>query len=289
MKLSPIHFSTIIGLMLLSTTGCAQIFPTQAPTDFPDAAYTQAAVTVIAALTQNAPPTLPATSTPEPTQTQVVTETPLPTNTPLPTATTLPSPTPTSPATPTLDAASLLYFEDFSGDSGWVEQSEEGWSMGQVDSGYSIHVKISHAPIWSIRNQEFSDVRLEVDAARVEGPLDGYYGLVCRHIDGDNYYTLVISSDGFFGIALREDGEKLRFLVEGKDEAGIILSGTASNHLRADCVGSTLSLYANGQKLVEVQDSSLESGDTGLLVGTLKDPGLRVLFSNYAIYNPAGL
>ncbi len=281
-----IQFLTMLGLLTLIAAGCAGIIPTQAPTQFPDAAYTQAAETVIAALTQSAPPELPSPTMPEPTHTPVATETRLPSNTPLPTATLLPSLTPTIPAAPTLDTASLLYFEDFSGESGWVEQSNENWSMGQVDGGYSIHVKISHAPIWSIRNQEFADVRLDVDAARIEGPLDGYFGLVCRHIDGDNYYALVISSDGTYGIAIREGGEKLRFLVEGRDEEGVLLPGTASNHLRADCVGSTLSLYANGQKLVDVQDSTLDSGDTGLLAGTLSEPGLRVVYSNYAIYNP---
>ncbi len=286
MKPNRLNILSLLVLLGFVTAGCAGIIPTQAPTQFPDAAYTMAAETVIAALTQNAPPTLPATSTPELTQTPVATETPLPSNTPLPTATPSPSLTPTIPIAPTPDITSALYFEDFSGESRWVEQSEDGWSMGQVDGGYSIFVNISHAPIWSIRNQEFSDVRLEVDAARKEGPLDGYYGLVCRHIDGDNYYTLVVSSDGFYGIAIKEPGEKLRFLVEGNDEAGVILPGSASNQLRADCVGRSLSLYANGQKLVEVQDDTLDSGDTGLLAGTLAEPGLRALYSNYAIYNP---
>ena len=89
------------------------------------------------------------------------------------------------------------------------------------NGGYLINVKISNAPIWSVRNQEFSDVRLEVDAVQTSGPENGYYGLVCRHLSGDNYYALVIGNDQFFGIGLVENGDKIRWLQEGNAPAGL--------------------------------------------------------------------
>lgn len=278
----------MVGMVILAlaVSGCSGIFPTQSPTIPPDVIYTQAAETVIAALTQGAPPATPTPTIPAATDTPVATASPQPSDTPLPTQTSLPSLTPTQPATPTADTASQVYFEDFSGDSGWAEQSNESWRFGQANGGYVIQVHISYAPIWSVRNQEFADVRLEVDAARTNGPQTGYYGLVCRHVNADNYYALVIGSDGFYGIAIKEGGEKLRFLVEGRDQAGIISPGDASNRIRGDCIGSSLSLFANGQKLAETQDSTLDSGDTGLLAGTLAEKGLTVLFDNYAIYIP---
>lgn len=281
-----IGLSTLIVLLALVSAGCGGFRPTQSPTPFPDWAYTQAAETVIAALTQNAPLSTPTSTMPPATPTSFATESPQPSGTPLPTETPPASQTPIPTASPTADTATLLYFEDFSGDSGWVAQSNENWGMGQADGGYFISVKISHAPIWSVRNQELANVRLEVDAAREAGSENGYFGLVCRHSNADNYYSLVIGSEGFFGIAIREGGEKLRFLVEGGDEAGIIQIGSAINHLRADCIGSTLALYANGQKLVEVEDTTFETGDTGLLAGTRKEPGLRVLFDDFALYSP---
>jgi hypothetical protein len=42
-----------------------------------------------------------------------------------------------------------------------------------------------------------------------------------------------------------------------------INQGPAANHIRADCVGSTLGLHVNGQKLIEVEDSSLTQGNVG--------------------------
>jgi hypothetical protein len=187
-------------------------------------------------------------------------------------------------ATPNL--GNLVYSDDFSEESGWNTEANDSWSMGYANGGYQIVVDITNAPIWSVRNQEFSDVRLEVDAVQTAGPATGYYGLVCRHISGEDYYAFAIGGDGFFGIGLVENGEKLRWLQEGVAPAGIIQPGNAVNRIRADCVGDTLSLYTNGQKLAEVLDDTFAAGDTGLLTATRKESGVAVLFSNYAIYIP---
>jgi hypothetical protein len=180
----------------------------------------------------------------------------------------------------------LVFEEDFSEDSSWAELEGDGWSIGFSSRGYLISVDISHAPIWSVRNQEFEDVSLEVDAARIAGPQDGYYGLVCRHLDGDNYYALVIGDDGFFGIGIVEQGEKLRFLQEGIAPPEVLMPAGTPNLVRADCIGNSLILYANGVKLAEIADDTFDAGDSGLLAGTRKGAGLQVLFDNLAARIP---
>lgn len=77
-----------------------------------------------------------------------------------------------------------------------------------------MSVAVTYANIWSVRNTTYTDVILEVDAARSAGPEDGYYGLVCRQVDQDNYYGLVISSNGFYGIGKMEAGT-FGFLKKG--------------------------------------------------------------------------
>ena len=282
-----------LGLLLMALLGgCSRYFGPGNPTPIPDLAYTQAAQTIIAELTENAPENSP-TPTPEaPTSTIAATQTPLATSTPLPTETPLPSPTstPVPPAiempTATQVAGKLVYEDDFSKESGWAQQQNDEWGMGYANGGYFIEVNITDAPIWSVRNQELEDVLLEVDASRSQGPASGYYGLVCRHLNGDNYYTLVISDEGPFGIGIVEDGEKLRFLQEGIAPPEVLNPTGTPNRLRADCVGNTLSLYANGVKLAEVQDSTFDAGDSGLLAGTSKETGLLVLFDNMVARSP---
>ena len=87
--------------------------------------------------------------------------------------------------------------------------------------------------IWSIREQTFSNVGLEVDGTRLAGADDSYFGVICNFSDdGDNYYALVIGDDGFYGLGLMEDGE-FEFLDSGMDESGAIKTGEgATNRMR---------------------------------------------------------
>jgi hypothetical protein len=127
-------------------------------------------------------------------------------------------------------------------------------------------------------------VILEVDAAREAGPEDGYYGLVCRQVDQDNYYGLVISSNGFYGIGKMEAGT-FGFLKEGVDASGILkLGANQANRLRAECSGSSLRLSANGKLLVEMEDRDFTGGTVGLMIGVRKQGGLEALFDNFAVY-----
>ena len=40
-------------------------------------------------------------------------------------------------------------------------------------------------------------------------------------------------------------------------ESNKIIQGAATNHIRFDCIGNKLTLYVNGNKLVDYQDSYL--------------------------------
>ena len=265
-------------------TACNLPSRTQPPVEDDDAIRTQVAETISAQLTQvNAgvitatpgefSPTVLPTQTPSPTQEATKTLAPTPTL------------QPTLPPAPTTEAR-LVYEDDFSDDDGfWYTETNDDFGFKYVDDGYQIYVNILNAPIWSIREVDINDVIVEVEAALLEGPEDGYYGVVCRHQGEDDYYSLVISPDGSYGIAKMENGE-YEFLAEGQDQSGIIHGGDASNRVRGECIGETLTLFANGQKLLEVNDDDLLSGDVGLLAGTRLSGGIEVLFTYFAILEP---
>jgi len=190
---------------------------------------------------------------------------------------------PTLAITPT-ENLKLLFSDDFSSEVGWYTEQGEKYGFEFIADGYRIYVNIPQAEIWSIRDNTYSDVILEVEAARMAGAKNGYYGLICRQVDDKNYYALVIGSDGFFGIGKVEDGE-LTFIQEGQDTAGVIYPDAATfNKIRADCIGDKLRLYGNGKLLVQAQDGSYQEGDTGLIIGTRTQPDLEVLFDNFATY-----
>ena len=294
---------TIVAVLLLASlmlSGCLGGVKEPVAPEV-DLAYTQAAQTIAAELTANAPvatkappeaqalppspePTLPPTSTPQPTNTLPPTATQLPTATPLPTNT----PTPTVTATlaiPPEPNFSLAFDDDFSYASGWPTGGDKQVRLHYTMGGYVIENNVTNDVAWSTRSQQFVDMRVEVTASRISGSLEGYYGVICRFADGSNYYVLGASSDGSYMIGKQKSG-KLTFLVEGKDDSGLVYTGNAPNVIRGDCIGNTLTLYVNGVKLASVEDGEFTAGAAGLGAGTKRNPGYEVFFDDFKVYIP---
>jgi len=210
--------------------------------------------------------------------TPVVTNTPVPTPTPKPTATVVPTPTPTS-------IPNIVFEDDLSTYTGWPLNNGSNYGFKLKDDAYYIIVDTPNGYVWSVRRDKLTDSISETDAVRVDGTESGYYGVVCRYQDGVNYYALVISESGAYGIAKMEQG-LLKFIKQGEDKAGIIFSDGRLNRVRGDCIGDTLTLYANGEKLLEVQDTSFQEGKFGLIAITFAKRPLIVKFDQYVIYKP---
>ena len=70
------------------------------------------------------------------------------------------------------------------------------------------------------------------------------------------------------------------------EETGEIIQGNALNHVRADCVGTQLTLYVNGTQVATANDSTLYSGDVGLLAGTFDIPDVNIMFDNFVVSTP---
>lgn len=242
----------------------------------PETQFTQAAQTLQVMLTENAP-----------SLTQVSTAATVlapATATPPPTATIRPSEAPAASPTAT-ESLNRVFSDDFSQPVGWYTDQTDEYQIDFFEGGYRITVNIPNGNIWSVREMDFSDVIVEAFASRQAGPEDGYYGLICRQVDEDNFYALVISSNGTYGIAKMEEGE-FEFIEEGSDENGIIRRGNAVNKLRADCRGDQLKLIVNDTQLLEVEEDDFTNGSTGLMAGTRDTAGLQAWFDDYAIYQP---
>ena len=271
-------YTTIFILITLAlvTAGCSPAAPLPQETPV-SALQTQAAQTVIAGFTQNAPlPTATRQSSPLPSETPAFS----PTIEESPT----PSPSPTS-SVPPLPEFDLLLDDDFSGGQGWAEDDSDNFGFGYEDEGYSIYVNLVGAAIWSIRGpQGLTDMRVVTEASRLDGPSDGYYGVICRHQDEDNYYAMVISSGGQYGIARMADG-KFTFLVEATDDRNVI-NRNGNNQIIGECVDERLSLYVNNQEMFSIADNTHPSGSAGIVAGTRLSSGFSALFEYFAILTP---
>jgi hypothetical protein len=181
----------------------------------------------------------------------------------------------------------VLFSDDFSDPtSGWNQVTAASGESAYLDGAYRIFVNEPNIDIWSKPGRNFQDVHIEVDAFKVGGERDNRFGVLCRAVDDDSFYTLIISSDGYYGIGLI-DGQDYQLLgMDSLQPSDAIRLGSASNHIRADCVGDTLTLTVNGVQLAQVQDTRFSSGDVGLIAGTYDTPGTDIRFDDFIVYQP---
>jgi len=191
------------------------------------------------------------------------------------------------PAGQEIAAGTVLFADDFSDPPGsWGTWNRSGALIDYRDGGLAIWVNETHYDFWSVAGQDFTDVQIEVDAALLSGPVDNDYGIICRYQDRNNFYVLVISSDGYYGVAKLKNGQ---YSMIGSDQlqySDLIAQGQALTRLRADCVGDVLSLYVNGRKLTEVKDADFTGGDVGLVAGSYDVAGVHILFDNFVVKKP---
>ena len=183
-----------------------------------------------------------------------------------------------------------IFQDDFSGKTGgWDSLTDEYGTTDYSDGKYLISVADPNSFLYSTPGvlSDSTDVRIEVDILKSDD-IQHDMGIICRYQDSDNFYYLVVSSDGYYAIGKFKDGtEELIGTKEMRqDNAGVINTGAANNHLRGDCIGKTLTLYANGSKLFQAQDSDFSKGNTGLIAGSYDDTPISVYFDNLIVTKP---
>jgi len=194
---------------------------------------------------------------------------------------------------PAQTTGAILFQDDFSSSSsGWDRADwEDGFS--DYDNGqYRMLVKVSSYDVWANPGQYFEgDVSVEADATKTNGDDDNDFGLICRYSgspDSPNYYFyyFIISSDGYSVIGKVTNGRAEYISSEQMKPSGAIQQGFATNRLRADCIGDTLTLYVNGKLAASAIDSSYTGGDVGFIVGTFDIPNTEIAFDNLTVYSP---
>ncbi len=178
----------------------------------------------------------------------------------------------------------ILLEDDFSDpNKAWYTGDEDGNSITNLGGIMEFTVIKESWLIWTESTLLYTpDVVMEVDALLWDGDITNNYGLMCRYMDADNYYSLTIANDGYVEILKYVGGEAE--LLYG--EMQLAAFDADLNHLTASCIGETLSLSVNGEFVVSVEDSSLDSGDVGMIVGTYDKPPVTVRFDNFIAYTP---
>jgi len=184
-------------------------------------------------------------------------------------------------------SSSELFFDDFSeNNSGWDRFESEAGSTDYVRGSYRIAVYEPMTDFYANPYQSYKDTIIEVKAVRVGGPDNNSFGVICRYQDEENFYAAQISSDGFGGIFRMKEGAYTLLGLDQMIPVPAVLGGSGENYIRLECIGNTMTLFANGQPVDYREDDSFTNGDVGLIAGTFDEGGVVIDFDDFRVIKP---
>ncbi len=298
MRIHQSLFSFVVVFIGINLVACnLPASPEPSPID-QSAAYTAAAETIVAQLTEVAEtltPTAPTDTPPEATQTAVLptaadtaTPTELP-QTPTVTSTSPPPPTATLPAgDPRAGLGEPEFFDPFDNGNSWPLYT---------DDHVSFEVKDSHLVMtafnpdkyngWMLTWPVIRDFYLEKTTKTTECSGLDQYGLMFRATKtsrGYIGYLFGISCDGKYSLR-RWDGDKYIPLVDWTSSEHIQAGSNQTNRVGIKADGTKISMYANGNLLQEISDETHREGRFGVFVGSANTPNVKVLVDEIAYWD----
>ena len=188
---------------------------------------------------------------------------------------------------PWVKADPVLFRDDFSDENiGWSTHEDSLSFAGFDMSGFRLWSKMPDFQFWSVPGLNFKDSLVQVRANKLSGPDDNLFGVICRYRDEDNFYALMIGSDGYYGIYKRVDGTQTLVDQEHLDFSAEIERGEAANTIQAVCQADQLALIVNNVSLIQVQDDTFNHGDVGVIVGDFTESGVDILFDDFIVISP---
>ena len=188
--------------------------------------------------------------------------------------------------TGTQEGPALLYEDDFNDpESGW-EISSQGGLKDYYNGTYHIKVNDPNIFSWSVIDQAYGDVIVEVDVAFTGSADMAEMGLICRMVNNQDFYFLTVRSDGAFAVFKMYQGKEFFLGMDGYQFSPDIRTGLNTNHIKSQCKGDQLSLYANGIHLITVSDASYPVGDVGVIAGAFEQTDVNVFYDNFLVIRP---
>jgi hypothetical protein len=194
---------------------------------------------------------------------------------------------------------SVIFGDDFSSRAnGWDDAGDKRAGGHYHNGSYRIYAKPvadgssaeagSPRSAGSVYPSAPPNVSIQVEAQRIAGDQDTWYGIACRaDANNSNLDYIFLIGDGYVAIG-KEDASGYHEL---KGVETSTLDADAKNSLDADCTGDEgsvyLNLYVNGEGVVEWTDDAnpLPTGTVGLFVATGPNAktAVEAEFDNFAV------
>ena len=186
--------------------------------------------------------------------------------------------------TPTPKAMFYDPFDD--PNSGWPRSDEGDWSVDYVNGEYQILIRAPSMYVGVTPGVRCTDCAVEVDG-RFASPSYGAWGILFGITDMWDAYLFRVDGEQRFSLYSRS-GATWRALVDWTPSTQI-LPGQATNRLRVERRGTTISLYANGQHLQTIaHDSFAGNLRVGATASAYESANVDVRLDDYKVYAMSG-
>jgi hypothetical protein len=218
--------------------------------------------------------------------------------TPIPVDTALPPPLPTEGPTPTPiagDPADILgkpfFLDTFDTDENWNTYNNDCYQSSISGGTFNMNAKgkpgFETITCWEATWPRVSNIYLEVEAASPESCSDrDRWGLFFRGPDTQRGYVYLLTCQGEFVMG-NIDGQNVQ-IIQPFSTSGAINEGPGqTNRIGVVANGSNFSLYVNGVRLADVNDSAYTSNGVriGLAIGSTNTENMTVKFDNFAFWD----
>jgi WD40 repeat protein len=236
---------------------------------------------------------------------------PPPTTLPLSTPATLPTEAPVTP-TPavdlnnssdtTLPSEDTLFSNIYISDA-FNDNSNE-WPVGNIDGNLWVGTRLikngvldwdgiarqnMYSTVYPYPEQanlqdNLSDLQVSTRVNLVNPTMNGDFGLTLRGKEEERFYAFLADGNGYFAFFLKLDDE-WKTLIDWKENPYLIKDGW--NTMAVQATGSHFRLFFNDSLLSEVDDASLTSGQSGIIVETYEaGEKLQVQFDDFEVRLP---
>lgn len=167
----------------------------------------------------------------------------------------------------------------------WLLEQDESGSTAIVNEQLAITVAAPNTiQFATLEDKTFSDFALEVDVAQRSGPPESSFGILFRMQDNQQFYRYDITGNGLFMIERHNsDGSWTRLVPDWTLSPALNQGLNVTNQLEVLATGSSLTFYANGVLLTQLNDTAFSSGTIGFDAGTFGGGNLQVTFDNLGI------
>jgi hypothetical protein len=180
---------------------------------------------------------------------------------------------------PPIPTDRLIQTDDFSDPSSGWGTARIGASSVRYLGGRYVLTAVGDAPVWGTSGKEIDNGVAEIRAQLTNVPSSvnaqsswgsyGYFGLVARWQDKDNYYVFSVSPSGEYAIYHLLNGNLVWDTRWTQALRDVIPPGLQDHTLRLQANGQILRFYVDGRLVGVVPEALWDRGQTGAIAGPM--------------------